>query len=165
MNTNPAEKLQNEQWVRSEYIAKLFGVSVRRIQQLTQEGIIISSKVQGQNGRMYDFEPTVQNYIKYLSDKAYGRERTDKEIDLKQKKLKAEIALKESQGELHRLRTEIAAGKFIAVEEVKLDYQRFFVIFKKFATAIPNRVSGMVNGYVDPVTVRAIEKTSTTRLL
>lgn len=125
---------------------------------LTQEGAIKSHKVPGNSGRMYDLIPTIQDYIKFLSDKAYGRAQSDKELELKEKKLKAEIALKESQGELHRLRTEIAAGKFIAVEEVKLDYQRFFVIFKKFATAIPNRISGMVNGYVDLVTVRAIEK-------
>ena len=38
---------------------------------------------------------------------------------MKEQKLRAEVALKESQGELHRLRTEIAAGKYISIEEVK----------------------------------------------
>ena len=78
-----------------------------------------------------------------MSDKAYGKSRSDKELALKEKKLKAEIALKESQGELHRLKTEIASGKYISVEEVQLDYQRFF---------------GMIGGYADPVTVRGVEK-------
>ena len=80
------------------------------------------------------------------------------ELALKEKKLKAEIALKESQGELHRLKTEIASGKYISVEEVQLDYQRFFVQLKKFVLAIPNRVGGMIGGYADPVTVRGVEK-------
>lgn len=147
-----------EQWTRPEQIAQLFGVSVRRVQQLTQEGAIKSHKVEGKSGRMYDLIPTIQDYIRFLSDKAYGKSRSDKELELKQKKLEAEIALKESQGELHRLKTDIAAGKYIEVEEVKLDYQRFFVILKKFVTNIPNRVGVMINGFVDPVTGRAIEK-------
>ena len=71
---------------------------------------------------------------------------------------RAEIALKESQGELHRLRTDIAAGKYISVEEVILDYTRFFVTFKNFAMAIPARVADMINGYAEPVEVRRIEK-------
>ena len=72
-------------------------------------------------------------------------------------KLSAEIALKESQGELHKLKTEIQMGKYISVEEVKLDYERFFVIFKKFAMALPQRIGGIIAGYVEPVTSRAIE--------
>ena len=110
-----------EQWARAEQIAKLFNLSVRRIQQLTQEGIIHSEKVSGQKGRMYDLVPTIQEYVEYLQNKANGKARSDKELDLKEQKLKAEIALKESQGELHRLKTEIATGKYISLEEVSLD--------------------------------------------
>lgn len=148
----------SEDWKRPEEIAAVFGVSVRRVQQLVQEGIIKSEKITGHAGRMFDLLPTVTDYIKYLSDKAYGKSRSDKELALKEKKLKAEIALKESQGELHRLKTEIASGKYISVEEVQLDYQRFFVQLKKFVLAIPNRVGGMIGGYADPVTVRGVEK-------
>lgn len=147
-----------EDWKRPEEIAAVFGVSVRRVQQLVQEGIIKSEKIPGHAGRMFDLLPTITDYIKYLSDKAYGKSRSDKELALKEKKLKAEIALKESQGELHRLKTEIASGKYISVEEVQLDYQRFFVQLKKFVLAIPNRVGGMIGGYADPVTVRGVEK-------
>ena len=46
----------------------------------------------------------------------------------------------------------------ISVEEVILDYTRFFVTFKNFAMAIPARVADMINGYVEPVEVRRIEK-------
>lgn len=101
----------SEEWKRPEDIAAVFGVSVRRVQQLVQEGIIKSEKIPGHAGRMFDLLPTITDYIKYLSDKAYGKSRSDKELALKEKKLKAEIALKESQGELHRLKTEIASGK------------------------------------------------------
>lgn len=146
---------------RTEIIAQLFGVSVRRIQQLTQDGVISTTKIieDGRTVRRYDLVPTIQNYIKYLSEKAYGRQgRTDKEIELREQKMEADIALKESQGELHRLKTEIAAGKYISVEEVKMDYSKFFVVFKKFAVSIPARAVGMLSGQLQPTEARKIEK-------
>ena len=59
---------------RTEIIAQLFGVTVRRVQQLTQEGIISTTKIleDGKSVRRYDLVPTIQAYVKYLSDKAYG---------------------------------------------------------------------------------------------
>lgn len=138
-----------------DVIANLFGVSVRRVQQLTQEGICPT--VQTPQGRRYELAPTVQKYIKYLSDKAYGKSKSEEEAKLKEQKLRAEVALKESQGELHRLRTEIAAGNYISVEEVKVDYSRFFISFKKFAMSLPSKLAGRLTGFIDPVEVRQLE--------
>ena len=72
--------------------------------------------------------------------------------------MQADIALKESQGELHRLKTEIAAGSYISIDEVRLDYAKFFVVFKKFAMSLPARVSGMLSGLLEPIEARRIEK-------
>ena len=124
-----AENTDTKGMYKVDVIAELFGVSVRRIQQLTQDGVI--STTETKEGRRYDLVPTIQRYVKYLSDKAYGKSKSEAEAKLKEQKLKAEIALKESQGELHKLRTEIAAGSYVSVEEVKLDYGRFFISFKK----------------------------------
>lgn len=146
---------------RVEVIASLFGVSVRRVQQLTQEGIINTVPIveNGHTSRRYELVPTIQKYIQYLSEKAYGKQgKTEKEIELREQKLQADIALKESQGELHRLKTEIAAGKYITIEEVKMDYARFFMTFKKFALSLPLRVGGMLTGAIDPVEARKLEK-------
>ena len=138
-----------------EIIAQLFGVTARRIQQLTQDGVLQTTATA--DGRRYDLVPTIQAYVKYLSDKAYGKNRSEKEMELRQQKLEAEIALKESQGELHRLRTDIAAGKYIAVEEVTLDYNRFFATFKRFALSLPSRLADAVSGYLDPTEARKLE--------
>ncbi len=143
-------------YYRVEIIAQLFGVTVRRIQQLTQEGVLPTTETA--EGRRYDLVPTIQSYVQYLSDKAYGKNRSEKEMELREQKMKAEIALKESQGELHQLKTQIAAGKYIAVEEVTLDYQRFFVTFKKFAMSLPARLTDMVSNFVEPLEARRIEK-------
>lgn len=147
---------EKESFYRVEVIATLFGVSVRRVQQLTQEGIISTTKTS--EGNRYELTATIQKYIKYLSGKAYGKSRTEREVELREQKLQAEIALKESQGEMHRLKTEIASGKYIDIEEVKMDYSRFFVAFKKFALSLPSRLSGRISGHCDPVELRNIEK-------
>ena len=142
-------------YYRVEVIAQLFGVSVRRVQQLVQEGVITTVKTK--QGTRFELAPTIQKYIKYLSDKAYGKSKSEAEAKLKEQKLRAEVALKESQGELHRLRTEIAAGNYISVEEVKVDYSRFFISFKKFAMSIPSKLAGRLTGFIDPVEVRQLE--------
>lgn len=141
---------------RVEIIAQLFGVSVRRIQQLTQEGVLPTAETA--EGRRYDLVPTIQNYVRYLSEKAYGKKHSDRETELREQKLQAEIALKESQSELHRLKTDIAAGKYISVEEVTMDYQRFFVVFKRFALGVPARLMDTLSGVVEPLEARRLEK-------
>ena len=156
-----SEENQGKNLVRVEIIAQLFGVTVRRVQQITQEGIIETTAAveNGKAVRRYDLIPTAQKYIQYLSDKAYGKaHRTDKEIELREQKMEADIALRESQGELHRLKTAIAAGDYISIEEVRLDYAKFFVVFKKFAMSMPARVSGMLSGSIEPLEARRVEK-------
>lgn len=94
----------------TQVIAKIFGVSTRRIEQLKTEGII---KGEGRPTK-YDLLPTIQAYIKYLSDKANGREKKQTDSELETSKLEAEsryktakaemaeLELKELRGELHR---------------------------------------------------------------
>lgn len=146
---------------RVEVIAQCFGLTVRRIQQLTQEGILptVEDVEDGRTVRRYELVPTIQRYVEYLAKKAYGKTgKTNKEIELREQKLEADIALKESQGELHRLKTAIAAGDYISLEEVKMDYSKFFITFKKFAMSLPSRVTGMVSGQLEPVEARKMEK-------
>lgn len=156
-------KINNGNYYRADVIAQLFGVSVRRIQQLSQDGVLKTTDTQ--SGRRYDLVPTIQMYVKYLQDKAYGRTpKAEKTIELQNQKLEAEVALKESQGELHRIKTQIVEGKYIPKEEVQLDYRRFFTVFKKFVQGIPSRVSGYINGVVEPTQVRMIESELNTEI-
>lgn len=145
------------QYVKVEIIAQIFGVSVRRVQQLTQEGIIKTTEVP-KEGRRYELLPTIKTYIQYLSDKAYGKSRSEREAELREDKLQAEIDLKKSQNELHKLKHDIAAGKYMDIEEVVLDYQKFFTTFKRFSLSIPSRLVSMVSDCVNPMEARKIEK-------
>ncbi len=156
-----SSKKKTQNLYEPKVIAQLFNFSgTRRIEQLTQDGVIdaVLVKVDGREVRRYDLAPTIQKYVKYLSDKAYGKSRSEKEMELKEQKLEAEVALKESQGELHRLKTQIAAGEYVSVNEVRSDYAKFFVVFKKFAMSIPARVCGMLSGQLEPMEARKIEK-------
>lgn len=77
---------------RVEVIASLFGVTVRRVQQLTQEGIISTAKTK--EGNRYELAPTIQRYVKYLSDKAYGKSKSEKEAELREQKLQERSPLR-----------------------------------------------------------------------
>ena len=39
-----------------------------------------------------------------------------------------------------------------------MDYAKFFVVFKKFAMALPSRIIGMIAGALEPVEARRVEK-------
>lgn len=149
--------VKDGKYQRSSNIAKLFKLSVRRIQQLTQEGILPTEETDEGRGK-YELCPTIQRYSTYLSSKAYGKSSTEKEIQLKQQKLEAEIELKELQGDFHKIKNDIAAGRYISVEDVKADYRKFFVTFKKFALGIPSKLSTRLSSVCDsPSEIRAIE--------
>ena len=44
------------------------------------------------------------------------------------------------------------------MEEVRLDYERFFTVFKNFAMSLPTRLADSISSYVDPLEMRRIEK-------
>lgn len=137
-------------------LAKLLGLSVRRVQQLTADGILPATDKD--HGRKYCLIDAVQAYVKSVQAKTDNSSAKSRILKLQEEKLAAEVELKQSQGELHQLKTQIAQGKYISVEEAQIEYQKFFVVFKKFAAAIAPRVGGIVAVHVDPVVARAIEK-------
>ena len=147
--------------VRVEIIAQIFGVGVRRVQQLTQEGIIetVAATENGRACRRYDLIPTVQRYIQHLSEKAHGKaHRTDEEIRLKEEGMRHQNRVKELEGELKNLNLKIKNGKYISREEVLADYISFFTTFKKFASGIPARVASALKGLIAAVEVRRLRR-------
>ena len=148
-----------EEKVNSEELAGWLGVTQRNVQQLTRDGIL--HKAMDEKGTRYtsryDLKAAVLEYVKYMRNRAGGRVSAT-EAELKKKKLEADIALKESQGELHQLKTAIATGQYISVDEVQMDYEKFFTTFKNFASSMPARIIGMTAGSLDPVEARSLEK-------
>lgn len=146
------------EWASTTVIAQLLGYSVRRIQQLTQEGILETEVPPGGGARKYKTCETIQKYIAHIEQKAQETGENSRAAELALKKLEAEVELKESQGQLHRLKTAIAEGKYIPADQATEELEEFVARFKRFALNIPARMAGTMSAHVDAVTVRAMEK-------
>lgn len=151
MKENEIEKVE----VTTRTLAKMFNVSARRIQQLTEDGVLPYRLVR--NRRTYNLMECVQNYSKFLKDGEKTEDQQDLEAKLKKQKLEAEIALKESQAELHEMKTRLFDGQIIEVEDVQDDYVSFFMVFKRLVNSIAPRVAGQLSGVTDAMTIRKIE--------
>lgn len=147
------------EWASTTAIAQLLGYSVRRIQQLTQEGILETEIPPGGGARKYKTCETIQKYVAHIEQKAQETGENSRVAELTLKKLEAEVELKESQGQLHRLKTAIAEGKYIPADQATEELEEFMARFKRFAMNIPPRMAGTLSAHVDAVTARVLEKT------
>lgn len=146
------------EWSSTTAISKLLGKTVRRIQQLTQEGILETEVPPGGGTRKYRTCETVQRYIVHVEQKAQETGENSRAAELTLKKLEAEVELKESQGQLHRLKTAIAEGRYLAADQATEELKEFMASFKKFALNLPPRMAGTMSGYADAVAIRAMER-------
>ena len=130
-----AEAKQNLQG--SDIIAKLFGVTERRVQQLAKEGVIPAVKT-----RPYQFDllPTVRAYIKHLSDKANGREEK-KDGDTELKRMKAEADLKRSKADIAELQLQELRGEMHRSEDVEAVMTDLVYTIRSMLISMPGRLA------------------------
>lgn len=83
-----------------------------------------------------------------------------KEQSLAEQKLIAEINLKESQGELSRLKNELMAGKYLESYYVESELKRFFTVFKRSCLNLSRKLGALAASYVDPDVARRLEHES-----
>ena len=82
----------------------------RRVQQLTQDGVLETEVPPGGGARKYRTCETVQRYIAHIEQKAQETGEKSRTAELALKKLEAEVKLKESQGQLASIKADIAEG-------------------------------------------------------
>jgi len=121
----------------TQTIAKLFGVSTRRVEQLKTEGII---KGEGKPTK-YDLLPTIQAYIKYLSDKAHGREKKETTDKLEQEKLQAEVDMKKAKAEAAVLELKELKGKLHRAEDVEAITTDHVLFLRSMLMAMPGKLA------------------------
>lgn len=116
-----ADAMEEKNLQKVDIIAKLFQISVRRVQQLTQDGVLqtIEEKRGKHTIRRYDLMPTIQAYIKYLSDKAYGREQKESVTDKEEQKLQAEVDIKKAKAKIVQLELDELEGRMHSAEDVE----------------------------------------------
>lgn len=154
----PAVLTQVPEWASTTAIARLIGRSTRRVQQLTQDGVLSTEVPPGGGARRYRTARTIQDYMAYQEQKIRDELSGSTLEELTIKKLQAEVELKESQGALHKLKTAIAEGKYLPAEQAQGDLSDFLRRLKQFADRIPARVAGTMSGYLDTATARSMKK-------
>ena len=121
----------------AQVLANLFGVSVRRIEQLKSEGII---KGEGRPTR-YDLLPTIRAYIKYLSDKANGREKKQTVAKQEEEKLRAEVRLKKAKAKTAELELSELQGQMHCAEDVEAVMTAHVLQVRSMLMAMPGKLA------------------------
>lgn len=121
----------------TQTIAKLFGVTTRRIQQLTEDGVLTA---QGKPHK-YDLVPTIQAYIRYLSDKAYGREKKEAISDLSEAKLDAEARYRAAKADMEELRLKEMQGELHNAEDVEGIVTAHVMQVRSLMMAMPGKLA------------------------
>lgn len=140
----------NKNYQKADVIARLFGKTVRRIQQLTQDGILPTE--QTPNGRRYDLLPTIQRYIKYLEDRAENKQPQSMTEKL-EAKLDAEIKYKKAKADKARLELAELKGQMHRSSDIeKLTNELVFSV-RSMLLALPGRVAMDLAAIDNPVKV------------
>lgn len=140
----------NKNYQKADVIARLFGKTVRRIQQLTQDGILPTEKTP--NGRRYDLLPTIQRYIKYLEERAENKQPQSMTEKL-EAKLDAEIKYKKAKADKARLELAELKGQMHRASDIeKLTNELVFSV-RSMLLALPGRVAMDLAAIDNPVEV------------
>lgn len=152
-------------WADAGAIGELVGLSERRIQQLARSGVLEAEAPPGRKAKKYPTCKTIQRYIAHVKQEAEEKAGCASDLEeLSLKKLRAEVELKESQGELHRLKTAIAAGKYIDAQHAGQELAEFLRTFRQFALDMPGRAVRSVAGQADAAAAKAMEHAMRTEL-
>lgn len=119
------------------YIADLFGLSERRVEQLAKDGIIDGNKTEG--GYRFDLLPVVRQYIEFLSKRANGREKNNNKTE--EEKLKAEADLKRSKADMAKLQLRELQGKMHRSEDVEAITTDLVYTIRSMIIALPGRLA------------------------
>lgn len=135
----PAALTAVPEWASTTAVAKLLGKTTGGSSNSRRTACWKPRCPPGGGARKYRTCETIQRYIAHIEQKAQETAAASSTAELNLRKLEAEVELKESQGQLHKLKTAIAEGKYIKAEEATRDLADFMAMFKKFAMNIPPR--------------------------
>ena len=134
MAENPKQNQQS-----TEIMAKLFELDPRRVQQLAKEGVLPAAS---QRPYKFDLLPTVKAYIRYLRDRANGKEaKTADTVKAEADKLRAEADLKQSKAKIAELQLKELEGKMHRSEDVEAMTNDLVYTARSMIMALPGRLA------------------------
>lgn len=125
-------------------LAKFFGLTPRRVQQLADDGILPVKKVGNRN--IYYFLQCVQAYLFYLQKKAVGQETKLEKADLERKKLEEEVGWKGAKREMAEIELAVRRGEVHRAEHVREMFEGMISYARAGFLSIPGRVAMDVVG-------------------
>lgn len=123
-------------------IARLYGSDVRRIQQLRQSGVIVGE------GRpaMYDLIPTIMALFQYQREIIQNKEKNQTIADLEEKKLTAEVEIKEAKADAAKLELRELQGKMHRAEDVEAIFTDHVLFLRSMLMAMPGKLAVDLSG-------------------
>ncbi len=113
-------------------IARILGLSVRRIEQLAQDGVIVPV-VRGK----YAIGDTIRRYIKKLTDNPVDEE----DIKLDKNRRIAETAIKANKAAMAKIQLAEMQGKMYREEDIAAVTEDLIYAFRGALMALPGRIS------------------------
>lgn len=143
---------KRKEYVRIEEIADIFGVTTRRVQQLTQDGVIetLIRTESGKKVKRYDKDETLRKYIKFLSDKANGREKKTSIVNKEEAKLQAEVDIKQAKAKIIQLNLDELEGRLHAAEDVEAMTTDLVLNVRSALLSMPGQLAVDVAEVTDP---------------
>ena len=159
---------QDREPVGAKTLKSLLGFeNVRRIQQLTQDGVIDTIEVDngGRKVRRYDLWPTAKKYISYLQDKAAGRDIKKAAASKNEEKLQAEIDYKRAKARIAELELDEIEGRMHRAEDVESMTTDLCLAIRSALLALPGRLATDMAEINDPSLIATRVKEEVTDIL
>lgn len=139
MKAKNSIKTDEDEIVAATTLATWLGVSRRRVEQLTAEGVIKPIQTSPIRFRLRE---TVCAYVKHLSAKAAGRPgKTMTEQEASKAKLVAEADLKQSKAEIARMELDEIKGRLHRSDDVEAMTNNLALNVRSAVLALPGRLA------------------------
>lgn len=141
-NSESTAAMPKKNYVDAKQVALLFSLTVRRIQQLTQDGILQTEMVGKQ--RKYDLLGTVRRYIEYLQRRVEtksGGNGTQEDADNESRRLRADADLKQTKAAIAQLEYDEIQGRMHRSEDVEALTNDLVFTIRGMLLALPGRLA------------------------
>ena len=137
MATQPSQPKRT--MVEAAMVAKLFNLTVRRIQQLTQDGVLTTELVDKK--RRYDLLLTVQKYIAYLQEKVAKKGESKADAEIESRKIKADADYRATKAELADMELTELRGEMHRSDDVEAMTTDLVFTIRGMMLALPGRLA------------------------
>lgn len=125
-----ADKITIDTEVSTTELSSVLGVSARRVQQMAQDGTIVSVK----RGK-FNLSDSVQKYISFLSSKV-------KDVSSQERaKLEAELSSKKAKAIIHVMEAQELQGKMHRAEDVAAMTEDLIYAIRGMLVSLPGRLA------------------------